>query len=644
MEIELLRARAKMAQDQLLRLEQHHGKWCDGVQGAFHSMQELCDELLKLRAVPSAVASSSLGSPSLARPSPQHFAQEVSLVPGHGSVEAAPDLFRGTFAVRPTLQPRVPLDEELTMPRPKSIDASSSRTSSKGYRSWEMEYTMGHDAESVIGVASEDSMKGSESGTSLLNLQYDPPKTDKDVAPPLDEKGESREVSVSGQGESSLDTEGVRSKLFRQLSPSLYGGSGSPSWSEAITHGISTLLPMDEDLRHQSTLTALKTDGRLRKHLDQAAGLLVTLNFFFMCWELEWEGHNLGAEMGIPGLQPHPLLAIRWTEMVFSFLFLIELLLRVYADRWEFLHQFANWFDTALVLNSLADMYIFFATLFGSPPSYVSETVFRAIATLRTIRIMRAMRLFRGLRLLLKACHAFLPTLAWSMVLLGVIMSMSGLLVGRLLQYFIAEEQEELEDRIWVWKRYGTAYRSIYTLYEITFAGNWPSNVRPILEKVSHTFVIFFLFYITVVVFAAIRAITAVFLKDTLDAAHNDAEHQLAEGLKKKAQYVSKLENFFQQIDHGGNGMITEERLNAMLENPRVKAYFETLDLAVHEGTALFHILDNGDGEVTLEEFIDGILRCKGPARAIDQVAMQADLKDWIKRSACSYPGCRKEK
>ena len=39
-------------------------------------------------------------------------------------------------------------------------------------------------------------------------------------------------------------------------------------------------------------------------------------------------------------------------------------------------------------------------------------------------------RLFRGLRLLLKACHAFLPTLAWSMVLLGVIMSMSDLRSG----------------------------------------------------------------------------------------------------------------------------------------------------------------------------------------------------------------------
>ncbi|CAJ1435319.1 unnamed protein product, partial [Effrenium voratum] len=129
------------------------------------------------------------------------------------------------------------------------------------------------------------------------------------------------------------------------------------------------------------------------------------------------------------------------------------------------------------------------------------------------------------------------------------------------------------------------------------------------------------------IIILARGVITAVFLKDTLDAAHNDAEHQLAEGIRKKAQYVQKLESIFEAIDETGNGMITEERLNQILENPRVKAYFETLDLAVHEGTALFHILDNGDGEVTLEEFIDGILRCKGPARAIDQVAMHADLK-----------------
>ena len=43
----------------------------------------------------------------------------------------------------------------------------------------------------------------------------------------------------------------------------------------------------------------------------------------------------------------------------------------------------------------------------------------------------------------------------------------------------------------------------------------------------------------------------------------------------------------------------------------------------VHESTALFHILDDGDGGVTLDEFIDGMVRCKGPARAIDQASVR---------------------
>ncbi|CAK9051147.1 unnamed protein product, partial [Durusdinium trenchii] len=72
--------------------------------------------------------------------------------------------------------------------------------------------------------------------------------------------------------------------------------------------------------------------------------------------------------------------------------------------------------------------------------------------------------------------------------------------------------------------------------------------------------------------------------------------------------------------------------LRFILDNPKVKAYFQTLDVDVHEGAALFHILDDGDGECTLEEFIGGILRCKGPARAIDQVAMMADLRQLDKK------------
>ena len=38
-----------------------------------------------------------------------------------------------------------------------------------------------------------------------------------------------------------------------------------------------------------------------------------------------------------------------------------------------------------------------------------------------------------------------------------------------------------------------------------------------------------------------------------------------------------------------------------------------------------FVLMFSGDGEMTMDEFIEGILRCKGPARAMDQAAW-----DWL--------------
>ncbi|CAK9000774.1 Ankyrin repeat domain-containing protein 17 [Durusdinium trenchii] len=226
-----------------------------------------------------------------------------------------------------------------------------------------------------------------------------------------------------------------------------------------------------------------------------------------------------------------------------------------------------------------------------------------------------------------KACQCFLPSLGWAMVLLGIFMSMGALILATLLQDFLLNQTYPLEEWIWIWNRYGTAYKALYTLYEITFAGNWPVNVRPVLESVSQYYVIFFILYITIIVFAVIRVISAIFLKDTLDAANNDAEQAVVERLQSKKKYVDKLEAIFKAIDTTGDGMITEERLAEMLANPVVQTYFQTLDVDVHESAALFHLMDNGDGEVTLEEFIHGIMRCKGHARALDQVAMQNQIK-----------------
>lgn len=396
----------------------------------------------------------------------------------------------------------------------------------------------------------------------------------------------------------------------------------------------------------QPSVLAIKTDPEAEDsqwgektllYVDRVSSFAVCINAIAMMVEFEFAGQANAFQVGfasesIEQTFSAAIPSFMMLRIFFDVFFLVEFLIRGAVLRSQVLKDSANLFDLALVLAGVMEMILIFVTPWTlTHEDRMLGLILRALGSLRAIRVLRVFRFCAGLQLLMKACQSFVTSLFWSMVLLGVCMLAGALVVGNLLQDYI-RGSADLDDRQWVWQFYGTTYRSWYTLYEITFAGNWPTMARPVLDKVSHGFVVFYVLYITIVVFALIRVITAVFLKDTLDSAHNDAELRITEGMRKKAEYVEKLETIFKAIDESGDGMITEERLSFILENPKVKAYFQTLDLDVHESAALFRILDDGDGECTLDEFIGGILRCKGPARAIDQVALQADMKQLDKK------------
>ncbi|CAE7881238.1 Catsper1, partial [Symbiodinium microadriaticum] len=360
--------------------------------------------------------------------------------------------------------------------------------------------------------------------------------------------------------------------------------------------------------KEKEKTTTQKIMAYAKAKVDYAAALLVLLNSMVMFVELEFEGGHVGTEVHLvtdsswPALQPY----FRVIDNTFVVVFILEWLFRVLLERIQFFKDPVNYFDTLLVMAGVSEIVISISMTEGSR-SVLLLRLMRVLKSMRAVRMVRSLRFFGGLRSLVRACQCFLPSLCWSMVLLVVLMTMGALLLGNLLQGFILDDEVvslSLEDRQWLWRRYGTASRATYTLFEITFAGNWPSNARPVLENVSYAFVVFFVFYVTVVVFAILRVISAVFLKDTLDAAQSDAEQMVVERMKLKADFAAKLEGIFNAIDHTGNGMITEDRLAVILENPKVKAYFQLMDLDVHESHVLFDLLDNGDGQVTLEEFV----------------------------------------
>jgi len=407
-------------------------------------------------------------------------------------------------------------------------------------------------------------------------------------------------------------------------------GSVSTGQLDAASRNLSNVFRNVTDLTTAPEVEQNYSSERWIRLLDYIAAALVVLNSIALILELELEGRAAHVDMMSSGPRSTDTLRPYWRAVdgTFDVVFILEICCRVVLERGSFRHSFANLYDSVLGMFAAIDLfYVLLQEADRSNLGSVQRNVLRAISSLRALRLLRVLRLCNGLQVLLKACQSFASSLCWSMVLLLIFIIVGALVIGNILQDFIQDQSANLDDRQWIWHHYGTAYRSWLTLYEVTFAGSWPTRTRPVLDKVSQGFAIFFVFYITVIAFALIRIITAIFLKDTLDAANNDAELQIMENMTRREKFVRHLQGIFRAIDDTGDGMITQERLEKVLSNPKVRAYFQTLDLDITESTALFHLLDDGDGEVTLHEFISGILRCKGHARAIDQVALHTDIK-----------------
>jgi len=152
--------------------------------------------------------------------------------------------------------------------------------------------------------------------------------------------------------------------------------------------------------------------------------------------------------------------------------------------------------------------------------------------------------------------------------------------------------------------------------------------VRPLVEELHPSFAFFFATYVSVVIFAITRIITALFLKEALAAASNDAETVIREKMRERQGYANRLQDVFNAADLSGNGDITLSQFEKFLEAPKVRSYFAALELDASEPKRLFELLDgDGDGRLVLDEFVNGAMKMKdGGAKSKEFVFIQEQL------------------
>lgn len=347
--------------------------------------------------------------------------------------------------------------------------------------------------------------------------------------------------------------------------------------------------------------------------------LLVLANLFHMAFELQHEGMTSGFLIGYPGATadgptnwPGAQVLFDLLDHFFMIVFTIDVIVRIMVVGFRFWKTWMNWLDVGVVISTLVET---FGEAMALSPGLLR--MLRLGKLFRITRLMTHTNVLDSLNLILKCIRASVGMLCWSLFLLAAIQFIFCMAVGYMARPFIDDVTKPLEQRFLVFKYYGTYTRSIYTMFECLFA-NWGPPGRVLIEHVSEWFTIFFLFYRCIIGFAVLNVVNAVFVQQTMRVAHADEEIAFKRKLEAQAAYTRKLQQLFHKLDESGDGEISWDEFSQMLVSPQLKFWMSELEFESHDLVGLFGLLDDGDQCISIDEFMDGVVRLKGLARNVD--------------------------
>eukprot|EP00437_Effrenium_voratum_P061655 CAMPEP_0181489198 /NCGR_PEP_ID=MMETSP1110-20121109/48831_1 /TAXON_ID=174948 /ORGANISM="Symbiodinium sp., Strain CCMP421" /LENGTH=291 /DNA_ID=CAMNT_0023615969 /DNA_START=167 /DNA_END=1042 /DNA_ORIENTATION=- len=234
--------------------------------------------------------------------------------------------------------------------------------------------------------------------------------------------------------------------------------------------------------------------------------------------------------------------------------------------------------------------------------------------------------MLQSLQLLVKCLGSSMNMLFWSFCLLTFVQCVAGLILSTLCRDFLLDETADLDIREEVFRYYGTFSRTFLTMFEILFA-NWGPPCRVLVDQYSEWFTLFFLTYRCVLGFAVLNVVNAVFVQQTMKTASCDEELAFKQKEKDTASYIRKVKKLFQTVDASGDGAINLQEFSKLVQSPKLKFWLSQLELEYHDMLSLFEFLDNGDGEITLMEFVEGASRLRGNAKTLDIWRVETKLE-----------------
>lgn len=211
-------------------------------------------------------------------------------------------------------------------------------------------------------------------------------------------------------------------------------------------------------------------------------------------------------------------------DIVILVIFVLEIVLKVYAYRLDFFKSAWNLFDSSVVLVSIL-------------PAAGSFSVFRALRIIRTLRLLKNIP---KLKLIIESLLHAVPSIGWIFMLLIIVFYIFAVIGTNI---FGAGYPEY----------FGSLGKSFFTLFQIMTLESWSSAIaRPILEGAPFA-VLYFVLFILIATYTTLNIFIAIVVNTMNELHHKDLqeeEEHIKEFVQKENELLhAKLDKLMEDYD-----------------------------------------------------------------------------------------------
>jgi len=307
----------------------------------------------------------------------------------------------------------------------------------------------------------------------------------------------------------------------------------------------------------------------------------------------------------------------------FTGIYLIELICRYVASsdkqgvRRPFLHSGWNVLDIFLVGLSVADLMV---SVLHSAASGLSVGIFfRCLRVARLARLVRIFRFFKPLWLLACGITASMRTVVWAWLLIGLMIYIYALLFTRIFEPW-RETDLDLN------RYFGNVSRSMFSVFQLITLEGWNEIAEIAMEREPWVLV-FFLLLLASCTFGLMHVIVAVFVECAVEASSVRSMDLAKKAGKEYEETCKQLCQVFRTADKNNDGSLSKMEFVEVLREPELMKQLVAIGIDKGSAASLFDILDL-DGSASLDgaEFVEGMLRSRGPAQNKDVIGMRCDV------------------